>query len=69
LRQGGPALQKRRQHGAGQVVKPLQHLWEIEFELVGNAVGLGRPLVHQLPAFLYQSLQVARLLGIRIDAA
>ncbi len=69
LRQSGPTLEKSGHDGGRQMIKPVQNLRKIQFQLVGDAVGLSRSFVHQLTAVLHQRLQRTSLLGVRPEDA
>ena len=58
--QGGPGAQKLAGRQAAQVPQPVQGLWEVGFQQVGEAIGQARPVSHRLTPVFDQQAQLPR---------
>ena len=69
LLQRRPALQQRAHQFRVQVLKPVQHLREVDLQVARQTIGCARLLIHQLASFLHQILYSAGRFRVRRQTA
>src|SRR3954447_7379286 len=57
LLQFGPPSQQIENRGRSDIVKPVQHLWEVDLQARGEPVAMSLLLLHPMPALFHQHQQ------------